>query len=49
MQTDTVSHQILLAAGTAIVIYAGIAGGADWKEFFQYFRESKFVSIVNQQ
>lgn len=34
-----------LAAGLGLMIYAGLANGDVWKEFFQYFRESKFVSV----
>lgn len=41
---NSVTHQITLAAGLGIVIYAGLASGADWKEYYQYFNESKFVS-----
>lgn len=37
-------YQVSLAAGLGLIIYAGLANGEDWKEFFQYFRESKFVS-----
>ncbi|KAF7814822.1 Cardiolipin synthase N-terminal [Senna tora] len=42
-----VTAGILLAAGLAIFIYAGIAGGEVWKEFYQYFRESKFIHITS--
>ncbi|KAI8552204.1 hypothetical protein RHMOL_Rhmol06G0247900 [Rhododendron molle] len=34
---------VSLAAGLGLIIYAGLANGEDWKEFFQYFRESKFI------
>jgi len=37
-------NQILLASGIGIIVYAGLAGEDVWKEFFQYCRESKFVS-----
>jgi Mn2+/Fe2+ NRAMP family transporter len=38
------SYQILLASGIGIITYAGLAGEDVWKEFYQYCRESKFVS-----
>lgn len=47
LQVNSVTHQISLAAGLGILVYAGLANWDDWKEFFQYFRESKFVSVVN--
>ncbi|XP_054775825.1 uncharacterized protein LOC129284385 isoform X2 [Prosopis cineraria] len=37
-----VTAGIALAAGLALIIYAGLAGGPVWKEFYQYFRGSKF-------
>jgi hypothetical protein len=36
--------QVVFALGIGLIIYAGKAGGDDWKEFIRYFRESKFVS-----
>ncbi|KAL2938643.1 NmrA-like family domain-containing protein 1 [Bienertia sinuspersici] len=33
---------LLATVGLGLIVYAGLAPG-DWKEFFQYFRESKFV------
>jgi hypothetical protein len=36
--------QVTFAVGLGLIIYAAKAGGADWQEFFQYARESKFVS-----
>lgn len=36
--------QVVFALGIGLIIYAGKAGGDDWKEFVRYFRESKFVS-----
>ncbi|KAI4305597.1 hypothetical protein L6164_028954 [Bauhinia variegata] len=42
-----VTSAATLAAGAAIIIYAGLATGADWTEFFQYFRESKFIHIMS--
>ncbi|RZS22700.1 hypothetical protein BHM03_00055516 [Ensete ventricosum] len=35
---------VTVAAGMGIIIYAGLADGDMWEEFYQYFRESKFVS-----
>ncbi|PNT67190.1 hypothetical protein BRADI_3g22350v3 [Brachypodium distachyon] len=34
---------VMFAVGLGLIIYAGKAGGDDWREFFQYFRESKFI------
>ncbi|KAL2327177.1 hypothetical protein Fmac_020604 [Flemingia macrophylla] len=42
-----VTAAISLAAGLAIITYAGLAGQDVWKEFFQYFRESKFIHIMS--
>lgn len=39
----TMMFQILLASGLGLIVYAGISTG-DWKEFYQYFRQSRFVS-----
>ncbi|KAJ6343251.1 hypothetical protein OIU76_005064 [Salix suchowensis] len=36
---------ISLAAGLAIIVNAALNGG-DWMEFYQYFRESKFIHIT---
>lgn len=44
---DSIIHQISIAAGLGIIIYAGLSDGDVWNEFFQYFRESKFVSTVD--
>ncbi|KAJ7964676.1 Cardiolipin synthase N-terminal [Quillaja saponaria] len=41
-----VTAGVSLAAGLAIFIYAGLANGDVWKEFFQYFRESKFIHVT---
>ncbi|KAK9285022.1 hypothetical protein L1049_024204 [Liquidambar formosana] len=35
-----------IIAGLGIIIYAGFANGDVWKEFFQYFRESKFIHVT---
>lgn len=37
---------VLSAAGVGLIIYAGLATG-DWKEFLQYFRESKLVHVTS--
>ncbi|KAK0588755.1 hypothetical protein LWI29_005026 [Acer saccharum] len=37
---------ISLAAGLGLIVYAASAGGGVWQEFYQYFRESKFVSVA---
>ncbi|XP_042521148.1 uncharacterized protein LOC122094417 [Macadamia integrifolia] len=37
---------ILFAAGLGIIAYAGLASGDVWKEFYQYFRESKFIHVT---
>ncbi|XAR55242.1 hypothetical protein NMG60_11035263 [Bertholletia excelsa] len=37
---------ISLAAGLGIIVYAGLANEDVWKEFYQYFRESKFIHIT---
>ncbi|XP_061364538.1 uncharacterized protein LOC133307966 isoform X2 [Gastrolobium bilobum] len=42
-----VTAMILLAVGIALITYAGIAGEGEWKEFYQYFRESKFIHITS--
>lgn len=34
-----------MISGLAIVVYAFSSGGDVWKEFYQYFQGSKFVSI----
>lgn len=42
-----VTATILLASGIGIIIYASLAGEDVWKEFFQYFRESKFIHVMS--
>ncbi|KAJ4975996.1 hypothetical protein NE237_001102 [Protea cynaroides] len=37
---------VLFAAGLGIIAYAGLASVDVWKEFFQYFRESKFIHVT---
>ncbi|KAJ8748165.1 hypothetical protein K2173_000573 [Erythroxylum novogranatense] len=38
---------VSLAAGLGLVLYAGLANGADWREFYQYVRESKFIHVTS--
>ncbi|KAM0919141.1 hypothetical protein ACQ4PT_008400 [Festuca glaucescens] len=38
---------VAFAVGLGLIIYAGKAGGADWQEFFQYARESKFIHLTS--
>ncbi|CAK7349147.1 unnamed protein product [Dovyalis caffra] len=45
MQVNSITLQVLLAAGLAIIPSAALNVG-DWKEFFQYFKESKFIHIT---
>lgn len=33
-----------MAAGLGLIAYAGLSNGDVWKEFYQYFRQSRFVS-----
>ncbi|VAI44119.1 unnamed protein product [Triticum turgidum subsp. durum] len=37
---------VIFAVGLGLIIFAGKAGGDDWREFFQYFRESKFIHVT---
>ncbi|KAE8685877.1 hypothetical protein F3Y22_tig00111088pilonHSYRG00070 [Hibiscus syriacus] len=37
---------VSLAAGIGLIIYAGLADADIWREFYQYFRESKFIHIT---
>ncbi|KAK2986448.1 hypothetical protein RJ640_011886 [Escallonia rubra] len=37
---------ITIAAGLGLIVYAGLANGDVWKEFYQYFRESKFIHVT---
>ncbi|XP_022140723.1 uncharacterized protein LOC111011318 [Momordica charantia] len=38
---------ITFAAGLGIIFYAGLAGESVWKEFYQYFRESRFIHAMS--
>lgn len=35
-----------MAAGLGLIAYAGLSNGDVWKEFYQYFRQSRFVSSL---
>ncbi|XP_075488308.1 uncharacterized protein LOC142527408 isoform X1 [Primulina tabacum] len=37
---------LTFTAGLAIIVYAMLSGGDVWKEFYQYFRGSKFIHIT---
>ncbi|KAH9331448.1 hypothetical protein KI387_003556, partial [Taxus chinensis] len=37
---------VLIFGGVFVTINAGVAGGDAWKEFYQYFRESKFIHVT---
>nr|GMC49064.1 Cardiolipin synthase N-terminal [Ipomoea batatas]GMD19549.1 Cardiolipin synthase N-terminal [Ipomoea batatas] len=37
---------ILLASGLGLIVYAGISTGV-WKEFYQYFRQSRFIHAMS--
>ncbi|VVA98356.1 unnamed protein product [Arabis nemorensis] len=36
-----------LLAGLGIILYAVVGNAGDWKEFYQYFRESKFIHVTS--
>ncbi|WMV38766.1 hypothetical protein MTR67_032151 [Solanum verrucosum] len=38
---------ITMAAGLGIIFYAGLSSGDVWKEFYQYFRESRFIHAMS--
>ncbi|GAV68450.1 hypothetical protein CFOL_v3_11953 [Cephalotus follicularis] len=38
---------VSLAAGLGLIVYAALANSDVWKEFYQYFRESKFIHIMS--
>ncbi|XP_078171300.1 uncharacterized protein LOC144565421 [Carex rostrata] len=41
-----ITAAIALGAGLGLIGYAALAGGDAWKEFFQYFKESKFIHAM---
>ncbi|KAJ6802677.1 uncharacterized protein M6B38_191005 [Iris pallida] len=41
-----ITAAVSLAAGLGLIIYAVRATGDDWSEFYQYFRESKFIHLT---
>ncbi|XP_078443711.1 uncharacterized protein LOC144713095 [Wolffia australiana] len=38
-----ITAAVVAASGIGLIAYAGLASGEDWTEFFQYFRQSKFI------
>ncbi|XP_020599016.1 uncharacterized protein LOC110038492 [Phalaenopsis equestris] len=42
-----ISASVVLAAGLSLVAYALFANGDVWTEFYQYFRESKFIHVMS--
>ncbi|KAF8007250.1 hypothetical protein BT93_K1295 [Corymbia citriodora subsp. variegata] len=38
---------IVFLAGLGLITYAAVAGGAEWREFLQYFRESKLIHVTS--
>ncbi|XP_009588490.1 uncharacterized protein [Nicotiana tomentosiformis] len=38
---------VTMAAGLGIIFYAGLSNGDVWKEFYQYFRESRFIHSMS--
>ncbi|XP_031477609.1 uncharacterized protein LOC116248779 isoform X2 [Nymphaea colorata] len=38
---------VVAAAGFCLVAYAVMSSGEDWREFYQYFRESKFIHAMS--
>ncbi|KAL3502578.1 hypothetical protein ACH5RR_037027 [Cinchona calisaya] len=37
---------ITFAAGLGLLAYAGLSSGAVWKEFYQYFKASRFIHVT---
>ncbi|KAJ0988214.1 hypothetical protein J5N97_006570 [Dioscorea zingiberensis] len=42
-----ITAAVTLVAGLGCIVYAGLANEDVWKEFYQYFRESKFIHIMS--
>ncbi|CAA7023669.1 unnamed protein product [Microthlaspi erraticum] len=42
-----VTAAVTLVAGLGIILYAVVGNSGDWKEFYQYFRESKFIHVTS--
>ncbi|XP_059283541.1 uncharacterized protein LOC132037097 [Lycium ferocissimum] len=38
---------ITMAAGLGIIFYAGFSDGDVWKEFYQYFSQSRFIHVMS--
>ncbi|XP_042445242.1 uncharacterized protein LOC122030145 isoform X2 [Zingiber officinale] len=41
-----VTAMITIIAGLGLIVYAGLADGAVWMEFYQYCRESKLIHVT---
>ncbi|KAF4349147.1 uncharacterized protein LOC115699677 [Cannabis sativa] len=41
-----ITAAVTLATGLGLLVSAGLATGDDWSEFFQYFRESRFIHVT---
>ncbi|KAF8111982.1 hypothetical protein N665_0069s0009 [Sinapis alba] len=42
-----VTAGVTLVAGLGLILYALVGNSGDWKEFYQYFRESKFIHVTS--
>ncbi|CAF1960064.1 unnamed protein product [Brassica oleracea var. botrytis] len=42
-----VTAGVTLVAGLGLILYALVGNAGDWKEFYQYFRESKFIHVTS--
>ncbi|CAH8261899.1 unnamed protein product [Arabidopsis lyrata] len=38
---------VTLVAGLGIILYSVVGNAGDWTEFYQYFRESKFIHVTS--
>lgn len=42
-----VTAGVTLVAGLGIILYSVVGNAGDWTEFYQYFRESKFIHVTS--
>jgi hypothetical protein len=42
-----IMNQVTLVAGLGIILYSVVGNAGDWTEFYQYFRESKFIHVTS--